>query len=127
MNISLQPLVLYFYGIFLISCGVVAVTFIGSKAKTALVSGGLSGCTTLLIAYLFTLEIKGIALAGILFSFVLFIVFSWRVTKTLFSIFDLIATNHLELKGKGIAFLIISFMAIVSFAVFVVQLLLFLL
>ena len=105
------------YGLFLISCGIIAVSFIGMKAKTALLSGGISGCIILLIAYLVSIKVPGAPIAGIIVPFGLFIIFSWRVTKTLFSIFEMIPSAHQDLKGKGIAFLIIGLMAIVSLIV----------
>jgi hypothetical protein len=117
---TLQPL-LYFYGIFLIACGITAVIFIGPKAKTALISGGTSGVIAILIAYLISSDTAGAPLAGILLCTALFIVFAWRSTKTLFTLFELIPTGHKDLKGKGIAFLIISLMAIVSMFVLTLQ------
>jgi hypothetical protein len=78
MNHSiLQPL-LYFYGIFLIACGVTAVIFIGPKAKTALISGGTSGAIAIVIAYLISHNTMGAPLAGIILCAILFIVFAWR-------------------------------------------------
>jgi hypothetical protein len=118
MNDQILCHLMTFYGLFLISCGITAVVFIGFKAKTALISGGLSGSISLLIAYLFSQNIHGVQIAGLIFSLALFIVFSWRSAKTLFSLFAMIASSHPELKGKGIAFLIISLMAVVSLFVF---------
>lgn len=117
---NLSPL-LYFYGLFLGCCGIASVTFIGIKAKTALISGGTSGLIACLLAYLTSKEMAWAPIAGIGVSFALFIVFSWRSSKTLFKIFELIQ-DHVPndgLKGKGIAFLIISLMAVVSIFVFV--------
>lgn len=114
--------ILVFYGFFLIICGITAVIFIGIKAKTALLSGGFSGCISIVIAYLISQKIPYGPLAGMFISLALFGVFSWRSTKTLFSIFKLIQTSHEDLNGKGIAFLIISLMAIVSLMVFGFQL-----
>jgi len=114
---------LLLYGLFLICCGITAVIFIGLKAKTALLSGGLSGSICILISYLVCQHYCIARYAGIIVSLGLFIVFSWRCTKTLFSIFDLMATPGKELKGKGIAFLIIGLMAIVSLTVLGTQLL----
>jgi hypothetical protein len=112
---------LYFYGAFLITCGIVSVIFIGAKAKTALISGGTSGTISLLIGYLISIDVSGAKLAGIILSLALLIVFSWRSTKTLFKIFELIPSASDELKGKGIAFLIISLMAVVSIVVLMLQ------
>lgn len=118
-----QPLLLFLYGSFLILCGITAVTFIGLKAKTALVSGGTSGFISIVIGY-FILQGSSIApIAGTVVSLALFVVFAWRSTKTLFKIFKLIPLQHPDLKGKGIAFLIISLMAIVSLSVVILQLL----
>ena len=113
---------LLLYGLFLICCGITAVVFIGLKAKTALLSGGTSGAVCLLISYLACQHYSAARYAGIIVSLALFIVFSWRCTKTLFSIFELMATPGKELKGKGIAFLIIGLMAIVSLIVLGAQL-----
>ena len=112
---------LSFYGFFLIVSGVVSVVFIGSKAKTALLSGGISGMLSLLIAFAMLHEIPAAPIAGIFLSLALLVVFSWRSTKTLFSIFDMMATAHTQVKEKGIAFLIISLMAVVSVFVFALQ------
>jgi len=116
----LVPL-LCFYGCFLILCGIVSVVFIGMKAKTALMSGGMSGFIVLLIAYLIAMGNVMVHWAGIAVSLGLFCVFSWRSSKTLFKIFEWIPLSHPDLKGKGIAFLIISLMAVVSLFVFILQ------
>ncbi|HEY0742743.1 MAG TPA: TMEM14 family protein, partial [Chryseosolibacter sp.] len=92
---------LYFYGIFLILCGIVAVAFIGMKAKTALASGGTSGLIAIAIAYFMQDGNTSLALAGILVSAGLLCVFSWRSTKTLHTIFKLIPSQHPDLAGKG--------------------------
>jgi hypothetical protein len=120
----LSPL-LYCYGTFLICCGASAYAFIGSKAKTALLSGGISGTAALFIAYLISLQTAGAQAAGVLLSLALFTVFSWRSAKTLFRIFELIPRASPELKGKGIAFLIISLMAVVSLFTCIQQIILF--
>ncbi|MFL5730785.1 MAG: hypothetical protein ACJ75J_14955 [Cytophagaceae bacterium] len=126
MNIfTLLPAqILAFYGVFLIGCGIVAVTFIGLKAKTALLSGGMSGGLSILTAWLINQKMPGAQLTGLLLSLAFFIVFSWRATKTLHAIFDMIPSAAEGLKGKGIAFLIIGLMAIVSLMTFAVQLIL---
>lgn len=117
------PLVnlLLFYGFFLIVSGIVSVVFIGMKAKTALISGGTAGGLVLAVALLISGGLAVAAYAGIFLSLALFIVFSWRATKTLFRLFEMIPVGHEELKGKGIAFLIISLMAVVSLVVFMIQ------
>jgi Transmembrane proteins 14C len=114
--------VLNFYGVFLILCGITSVIFIGMKAKTALISGGMSGAIVIVIGYLVRIEFAGAHWAGLIVSLGLFGVFSWRSTKTLYQIFELIPSGHEDLKGKGIAFLIISLMAVMSMVVFMVQL-----
>jgi|SRR4051812_27831893 hypothetical protein len=119
-NPILSPL-LYFYGVFLISCGIASVIFIGPKAKTAVMSGGMSGVFSLVIGYFISQHAPWAPLAGVILSLALFIVFAWRSTKTLMKIFELIPTGHEDLKGKGIAFLIISLMAVVSVVVSILQ------
>src|SRR6188768_2925146 len=116
----------YFYGIFLILCGIVSVIFIGPKAKTALMSGGMSGLLSILIAYFIGKGSGYAPVFGIILPVGLFIVFAWRSTKTLFRIFELLtsptsAPDKNELNGKGIAFLIISLMAVTSLVVFIVH------
>lgn len=122
MNLSI-PALLAFYGVFLITCGIVAVIFIGLKAKTALMSGGLSGALALGLAYLGYAGAGGYSVryGGIVLSAALFCVFAWRSTKTLFKVFELIPAAHPDLHGKGIAFLIISLMAVVSIFVLALQ------
>jgi uncharacterized membrane protein (UPF0136 family) len=111
------------YGVFLITCGIISVLFIGMKAKTALASGGLSGVIALVMAYLAGQGNTIGQYGGLVLTLMLFGVFSWRSTKTLFKIFELLQSNMGadELKGKGIAFLIISLMAVMSIVVFVAQ------
>ena len=118
---SITVPLLYFYGAFLITCGIVSVAFIGLKAKTALISGGMSGFISIAIAYLNSRGVAAAAVAALIIPALLFIVFSWRSTKTLFKVFELIPSQHADLKGKGIAFLIISLMAVVSFTVVMIQ------
>lgn len=117
MHESILVNLMAFYGIFLISCGITAVTFIGPKAKTALISGGTSGLISLLISYLIFKNIPGAHIAGIILPLALFIVFSWRSTKTLFTLLDMVADGNSEVKAKAIAFLIIGLMAVVSIVV----------
>ena len=112
---------LSFYGLFLILCGIISVIFIGTKAKTALISGGTSGALCLLFAYYMNQMQYWAFIAAFMLTLSLFIVFAWRATKTLFSIFDMIISNHSDLKGKGIAFLIISLMCVVSIFILSLQ------
>lgn len=115
---------LTFYGLFLIACGIIAVAFIGMKAKTALASGGTSGLVVLFMAYLTGHGNLLGQYGGLIVALVLSGVFAWRATKTLFKIFELLLQQSAaseELKGKGIAFLIISLMAVVSVIVFAAQ------
>jgi len=112
---------LTFYGLFLMLSGIVSVAFIGMKAKTALLSGGTAGALSLLTAYLVSEQNGYAGYFGLFLALALFIVFSWRATKTLFRLFEIIPAQHVELKGKGIAFLIISLMAVVSLVVFMLQ------
>ncbi|MBO9702148.1 MAG: hypothetical protein J7604_18205 [Sporocytophaga sp.] len=109
------------YGVFLILCGIVSVIFIGFKAKTALLSGGTSGVISILISVLMCNHIGSAKYAGLLVVTALFIVFSWRSTKTLFTLMEMISIAHEDRKGKAIAFLIISLMAIVSIFTIMLQ------
>lgn len=116
------PALLFYYGTFLILCGIVSVTVIGWKAKTALVSGGVSGVIAITIGHFISKGSTVAPVAGLLVCFTLFVVFCWRATKTLFTVFELIPERHPDLRGKTIAFLIISLMAVVSAIVLLLQL-----
>lgn len=91
------------------------------KAKTALVSGGMAGLISIVIAHFISTQSSGAAVAGMIWPMILFCVFAWRSTKTLHKIFELIPSQHEDLKGKGIAFLVISLMAVVSITVFFIE------
>ena len=121
MTLTPTASLLFFYGLFLILCGIAAVIFIGMKAKTALASGGTSGVLAMVAGHFISLGSELAIILGIALSFGLFCVFSWRSTKTLFALFDLIRTSHSDVKGKGIAFLIIALMAVVSIVVTILQ------
>lgn len=112
---------LFFYGLFLILCGITAVLFIGWSAKTALISGGTSGLVAIVTGHFLSQGYSIATSAGLVVSFGLFCVFSWRSTKTLFAVFDLIKSQDERLPKKGIAFLIISLMAVVSIIVTILQ------
>lgn len=112
---------LFIYGAFLILCALIAVVFIGPKAKTALMSGGTSGTLAIVIGYLVSTGSEVATWLGLVLSLGLTIVFSWRASKTLFKLFELIPQRDPELNGKGIAFLIISLMAVVSLLVTMIQ------
>jgi len=114
---------LFVYGAFLILCGIISVIFIGMKAKTALMSGGMSGLLAIATGHFISTGLNAAVILGTLLTLGLFIVFSWRSTKTLFRIFELISSSSdkEELNGKGIAFLIISLMAVVSAMVTILQ------
>jgi hypothetical protein len=113
---------LYFYGVFLITCGIGSVLLIGPKAKTALASGGLSALMAVGIAYLIANGTGWAIYAAVVLPLCLFIVFAWRASKTLFKVFELIGgkAEQQEVNKKAIAFLIISLMAVVSISVLMV-------
>ena len=122
MNSSFIPSLLFYYGSFLICCGIASVMLIGLKAKTALASGGISGIIAIAFGHYVSQGSQVAQTGGVLLCFALFIVFCWRSAKTLFVAFELIPERHPDLKGKGIAFLIISLMAVVSMVVLILQL-----
>jgi hypothetical protein len=122
MNSLFVPALLFYYGAFLILCGITSVVLIGLKAKTALASGGLSGIIAITIGHFISQGSKVATAAGVVVCLALFMVFCWRSAKTLFTLFDLIPERHPDVKGKAIAFLIISLMAIVSIMMLLLQL-----
>lgn len=122
MNSMFVPALLFYYGVFLIACGIAAVLLIGLKAKTALISGGASGVIAMTIGHFISQGSAFAQTTGLLVCFLLFGIFCWRSAKTLFTLMDLIPQKHPDLKGKAIAFLIISLMAIVTIVVLLLQL-----
>lgn len=102
------------YGIFLILCGITAVSFIGLKAKTALISGGTSGIMAILTSWLYAQQHAAGMILGLFICSGLLVIFSWRSTKTLFALITLIQDKSSDAKGKAIAFLIISTMAVMT-------------
>lgn len=122
MNSFLVAPLLFYYGVFLILCGIASVMLIGLKAKTALVSGGISGVIVITIGHYVSHSSTVAQVAGVLACSLLFIVFSWRSAKTFLTMLELISQRHPDLKGKAIAFLIISLMAVVSVIVLLLQL-----
>lgn len=115
-------IILIFYGFFLISCGIGSVIFIGMKAKTALISGCSSGLISILVGYFYSLHNIPLVAIAIIIPLALFCVFSWRSTKTLLKLIELISEKSTETNSKAIAFLIISLMAVVSIFTFAIQL-----
>lgn len=114
-------IILIFYGFFLISCGIGSMIFIGMKAKTALISGGTSGVISILVGCFYSLHNIPLVIISILIPLALFCVFSWRSTKTLFKLIELISEKSPDTRPKAIAFLIISLMAVVSIFTFAIQ------
>lgn len=122
MNSLFVPSLLFYYGIFLILCGIGAVALIGWKAKTALASGGTAGAIAIILGHFVSQGSTTAQVAGLLVCLALCVVFCWRSAKTLFTLFNLVPDRHPDLKGKAIAFLIISLMAVVSVIVLILQL-----
>jgi hypothetical protein len=119
----MNPSVLLFvYGLFLICCGILAVSFIGMKAKTALISGSLSGVIAMLTGHSIYMQLAWAPIAGIVLTLALFGVFAWRSTLTFYKVAELIPTSDPDLKGKIKAFLIIALMAVVSMVITILQL-----
>jgi hypothetical protein len=116
------PHLLFYYGVFLILCGLASVSLIGMKAKTALASGGISGVIAITVGHFISQGSTVAQVAGILVCLLLFGVFCWRSGKTLFTLFELVPERHPDVKHKAIAFLIISLMAVVSIVVLLLQL-----
>ncbi|HPH46709.1 MAG TPA: hypothetical protein PLJ60_14125 [Chryseolinea sp.] len=127
MTAMFLPTLLFYYGTFLILCGIASFALIGLKAKTALASGGISGVIMITIGHFISQGSTAAQVAGLLVCLMLFVVFCWRSTKTLLTVLGLIQTAvgtelHADLKDKTIAFLIISLMAVVSIIVLLLQL-----
>lgn len=114
MTENIQAIIPILYGTFLILCGIISVIFIGIKAKTALISGGTSGLLNISSGLLVYNSFTWGAYCSIFLTTALIIVFSWRSTKTLFRLMEMIQEHHKDWKGKAIAFLIISLMAVTS-------------
>lgn len=113
---------LFYYGLFLILCGISALLFIGKKAKTALISGGTSGALAIIISHFIHQEAVWAPSAAIVLTLGLFCVFAWRSTKTLFALLALVKADEKEYQPKAVAFLIIGLMAVVSLFTLMLQL-----
>jgi len=122
MTSMFVPTLLFYYGTFLILCGIASVMLIGMKAKTALMSGGLSGMIAITIGHFISQGSEVAHVTGLVVCLMLFGVFCWRSAKTLFTVLELIPERHPDLKSKSIAFLIISLMAVVTLMVLLLQL-----
>ena len=122
MALPYNAALLFYYGSFLILCAIAAIVFIGWKAKTALMSGGTAGILAMVTGHYISSGVEIAETLGVLLSFALFCVFAWRSTKTFFTLIELSHSSDAEWKGKGIAFLIISLMAVVSIVVTLLQL-----
>lgn len=105
---------LFYYGLFLMLCGISALLFIGKKAKTALISGGTSGMLAITLGHFMHEQAIWAPAAAIVLTLGLFCVFAWRSTKTLFTLLALVKADEQEYQPKAIAFLIIGLMAVVS-------------
>jgi hypothetical protein len=82
----------------------------------------MSGLIAIVLGYLVQNGNATAGIGGVVLAFLLFCVFAWRSTKTLHKIFELIPSQDRDLNGKGIAFLIISLMAVMSMVIFMRQL-----
>lgn len=122
MNPMFIPSLLFYYGLFLFLCGITSVALIGWKAKTALISGGTAGTIAITIGHFISLGSAIAQYAGLVVCFMLLLVFCWRSAKTLFTVLDFIPERHPDLKGKAIAFLVISLMAVVTLITLLLQL-----
>ena len=85
-------------------------------------SGGLSGLISITIGYFVSQGSTFAQIAGLIVCLILFIVFCWRSAKTLFTVLEMTSESHPDLRGKAIAFLIISLMAVVTITVLILQL-----
>ena len=121
MNSMFVPSLLFYYGSFLIVCGIASVMLIGMRAKTALASGGISGIIAITIGHFISQGSTVAEIAGIVVCLMLFVVFCWRSAKTLFALLDMIPNRNPDVNGKAIAFLVISLMAVVSIFVLILQ------
>ncbi len=105
---------LFYYGLFLMLCGISAFIFIGKKAKTALISGGTAGSLAMVVGHFMHEQANWAPAASIILTLGLFCVFAWRTTKTLFAMLALVKAGTEAIQPKAIAFLIIGLMAVVS-------------
>ena len=62
------PALLFYYGVFLILCGVVSVTLIGLKAKDSTCLGGISGVIAITIGHFISQGSTVAQAAGCLFA-----------------------------------------------------------
>ncbi len=112
---------LYSYGVFLITCGITAVIFIGWKAKTALISGGLSALISITVAHQISQGEDWAKISGVVAVLALAMVFAWRASASFFQLIQMIQEKAPDVKKKAVAFLIIALMCVVSVVVEILQ------
>lgn len=111
---------LLIYGLYMVIMGVLSFVFIGSTAKTALLSGGSMGLIAILFSFFVNKE-KTFAIWGGLFqSLSLIGIFAWRGSISFLTIFEKLELGE-PILGKSVAFLVIMSMFMMSLFVFTIQ------
>ncbi|WP_114781324.1 hypothetical protein [Botryobacter ruber] len=111
-----------FFGLFLITCGVVSVLFLGRKAKTAIMSGGFFGLVALTAGHFLNLSQPWALYLGLTEAFLLTFIFAWRASTAFHTLMELVQANdQAAVRSKSIAFLIIATMFIMALFVLAVS------
>ena len=112
-----------FFGLFLITCGVVSVLFLGRKAKTAVMSGGFFGLVALTAGHFLNLSQTWALYLGLTEAFLLTFIFAWRASTAFHTLMELVQAKDqaAAVKAKSIAFLIIGTMFIMALFVLAVS------
>lgn len=99
-----------FYGIFLIVCGILTVTFLGFKAKTGLLSGSICGTIAIALAYWMRGGRKIAYFGGLAYGIIMLGIFAWRGGVTFMKLVSMISVVHEDMRIKAAGFLIIAMM-----------------
>lgn len=131
MAIKNLSILYFFYGLYMIICGIIPFFFVGPSAKSAVVSGLISALLAFACGYFLFQGRLWAFWAGNLLVLFLLGIFAWRASASFIRLVDLIAYgDSFQLPEKALAFLILSSMflmtlIVLSFSVFHVRQILF--
>jgi uncharacterized membrane protein (UPF0136 family) len=114
----------YFYGIYMIVCGILPFFFVGPSARSAFVSGIFSAGLAFTCGYFLNQGRQWAFWLGNLLALFLLGIFAWRASVSFLRLVDLIAYgDSFQLPEKALSFLILLSMflmslIVLSFAVF---------
>jgi uncharacterized membrane protein (UPF0136 family) len=108
----------FFYGLYMIVCGIIPLFFLGQAARSAFVSGVVTGGLAIVFAYFLHQGRLWAFWAGNLLAVFLLGIFAFRASASFLRLVDLIAYgDSFQLPEKAVGFLILSSMFLISLIV----------